>query len=216
VVEEVSGLKLEEYMAKHIFEPLGMKNSGPVLEGNDWLRAHAKDEEGKLMAIEAMQPTKTPWKYGGGHFLVSTVEDFSQMLLALLNEGTHPGTGKSILKPETVRDYLFKDFIPEIGCSNEGIGMFSKSLAPGISNDGDVGATFPGVPRGWSCGMMINKEDAPGARKAGSGAWAGLGNLYYWVDPTAGVAGFVATGIFPFLDADVLGLFAKIERFAYA
>lgn len=216
IIEEISGLKLEEYIAKHICEPLGMKNTGPLFNGEDWLRVHMKDAQGNLMAVDAIQPTREPWKYGGGHFLISTLSDYSQVLLTLLNEGRHPGTGKSILKPEMVRDYVFKDFIPEIGCSNEGIGMFKQSLVPGLSNSGDIGVTFPGAPRGWSCGMMINKEDAVGARKAGSGGWAGLDNVYYWIDPKSGVAGIIATGIFPFLDPDVLGLWEKVERFAYA
>ena len=216
IIEEVSGLKLAEYVAKHICEPLGMKNTGPLLIGEDWLRVHTKDGEGKLTAVDAIQPTKEPWKHGGGHFLVSSLADYSQVLLALLGEGTHPGTGKAILKPETVRDYVFKDFIPEIGASNKGIGVCKASLVPGLSLDGDVGVTIPGMPRGWSGGLMINKEDATGARKAGSGAWAGLGNLYFWVDPQAGVTGIIGTEIFPFLDPDVLGLFEKVERFAYA
>lgn len=216
IIEEVSGMRLEEYMAKHIFEPLGMKNSGPQFKGDDWLRVHMKDMAGKLTAVEAVQPPKEPWRYGGGHFVISTLNDYSQVLLALLNGGKHPGTGERILKDETVRDYVFKDFIPEVGCTGEGIGVCGQSLLPGLSNAGDVGAALPRVPRGWSCGLMINKEDVPGARKEGSGAWAGLGNLYYWVDAKSGVAGIIGSEILPFLDPDVVGLFTEVEKFAYA
>ena len=217
IIEEVSGLKLEDYIAKNICEPLGMKNTGPQFQGDDWLKVHLKDGEGKLTAVEAIQPAKEPWKYGGGHFLCSSLSDYSQVLLALLNEGKHPGTGKSILKPETVKDYVFKDLIPEVGCTGDGIGVISApSLVPGVSNAGDVGSIMSAVPRGWSAGLMINNEDASSARKAGSGAWAGLGNLYYIVDPKSGVAGIIGTSIMPFLDSDVVGLFEKMEKFAYA
>ncbi|KAK5942436.1 hypothetical protein PMZ80_005000 [Knufia obscura] len=215
VVEAVSGLKLADYVAKYITTPLGMNNSGRLYKDDHWLRVHIKDEQGNLTAVEAIQPAVTNWKDGGGHFLISTLNDYSQVLLAILNEGTHPGTGNSILKPETVRDYLFRDFIPEIGCSSENIGLVKKGLVPGMSNTGDVGYTFPGGPRGWSCGLMINKEDAPGARKAGSGAWAGMGNQYFWIDPVAGLAGITGSQCPPFMDADVVGMAAEVERFAY-
>ena len=63
---------------------------------------------------------------------------------------------------------------------------------------------------------MMNLENVPGGRSAGSGAWAGLGNLYYWIDPKRGIAGIIGTSVLPFLDEDSLELFEKVERFAYA
>ena len=35
----------------------------------------------------------------------------------------------------------------------------------------------------WGLAFMINKEEAPTGRSAGSLAWAGLANSYYWIDP---------------------------------
>ena len=63
---------------------------------------------------------------------------------------------------------------------------------------------------------MLNLEDAPGARKAGSGSWAGLGNVYYWIDRKSGIVGTVGTSVLPFLDHDRLDLAEKVENFAYA
>jgi methyl acetate hydrolase len=115
-----------------------------------------------------------------------------------------------ILKQNTVKEYLFTDQIPKI-CSNDGIGML-KSIIPPLSNDGEL---LPGVSKGWSCGLMMNLHDSPSGRKAGSGSWAGLGNIFYWIDPSAGKLGVVMTSLLPFMDESVLDLTDALERFVY-
>ena len=62
---------------------------------------------------------------------------------------------------------------------------------------------------------MTNNEDTPNGRKKGSGAWAGLGNCYFWVDPAEGKLGFIMSAILPFFDKDVLHLFDAMERATY-
>jgi len=212
IVEKVSGLSLPEYIKQNITDPLGMKSTGPKLNENNYLKVHVKDGEGKLTAIDAIKPAADPEIYGGGHYLVSTLNDYSKLLLTLLNDGTNPQTGGTILKPESVQNYVFKDMIPAVGCSSDGIGMIPVSVTPGTSNSGEF---LAGVPKGWSCGLMLNMADSPGGRKANSGAWAGLGNLFYWIDRSHGIAGMFGTSVLPFYDADAVELFEKVEKFAY-
>ena len=64
-------------------------------------------------------------------------------------------------------------------------------------------------------GGLINHEDLPNGRKKNSLAWAGLGNCYFWVDPTAGKLGYVVSAILPFFDKDVLHLADALERAVY-
>lgn len=213
IVEKLSGVDLPTYIAKNIAQPLGMKNTGTYWDNNDWLRCHIKSPEGKLTAVEAIIPAKDPYRFGGGHYMVSTLHDYSQVLLAMLNEGKHPTTDQAILQPETVRNHVFKDYIPHVGCSSDGIGVVGVSLVPGLSNDGEM---LKGVKKGWSAGLMINVDDVPGGRKAGSGAWAGLGNLYYWIDATGGKAGIFGTSVLPFLDEDCVQVFEELEKIAYS
>ncbi|KAK5044633.1 hypothetical protein LTR84_010647 [Exophiala bonariae] len=216
IVEAVSGLRLEEYMSQNIFKPLGMDSCGPQFKNEEFLRVHIKDENG-LTTIDGFRPPKNPWRYGGGHFLIGSLRDYTQLMLALLNAGSHPATGRQILRPETVENYVFKDFIPVVGASPDGIGTCTKAITPNSSNAGDVGYSFRDSPspRGWSCGLMMNLEDVVGGRSAGSGSWAGLGNLYYWVDPKKGIAGIIGTNVLPFLDGQSLRLFESVERLAY-
>ncbi len=39
------------------------------------------------------------------------------------------------------------------------------------------------MPKTWGLSFMINDEHAPTGRTAGSLAWAGLANTYFWIDP---------------------------------
>lgn len=221
IVEKITGLEIQDYITKYIVQPLNLKHMGPLFssdEASTRMSLHVKTPEGQLMALPVVEPTKTPWRYGGGHFLITTLSDYAQLLLTLLNDGTNPGTGNQILKPETVENYLFKDFIPQVGCSPDGMGHFTKSLTASASNPGDViqHLNLPDKDRGHSCGLMLNNTDISGYRSAGSGGWAGLSNLYYWIDKKAGKAGIIGTNIIPFLDQDVLGLYEKVEKLAYA
>ena len=63
---------------------------------------------------------------------------------------------------------------------------------------------------------MINTERVPGRRGAGSLAWAGLGNTYFWIDPGEGVAGVILAQLIPFADPKVLELFGQFETAVYA
>ena len=47
---------------------------------------------------------------------------------------------------------------------------------------------FPIVRAGqikrWGLSFIINTEDVEGCRSAGSLAWAGVHNTFFWIDPT--------------------------------
>jgi CubicO group peptidase (beta-lactamase class C family) len=87
-----------------------------------------------------------------------------------------------------------------------------KTANPALSNDAEF---FPGVPKQWSCGFMINNDRAPTGRSAGSLAWAGLGNTYFWIDPDKGIGGVFLTQIRPFVDRKALPLFLEFEKAVY-
>ena len=64
-------------------------------------------------------------------------------------------------------------------------------------------------------GFLTNTQQGPNGRSAGSLAWAGLVNTYFWVDPTAGIAGLILTQSMPFADPKALALLAALERGTY-
>ena len=88
-----------------------------------------------------------------------------------------------------------------------------KTAQPAYSNDAEF---FPGMVKKWGLGFMISTEPVPGGRSAGSLAWAGLGNTYFWIDPGAGVAGIILAQLLPFADRKALALLDAFERAVYA
>jgi CubicO group peptidase (beta-lactamase class C family) len=83
---------------------------------------------------------------------------------------------------------------------------------PDSSNDVNF---FPGMSQKWGLGFLINTEDTVGGRKAGSLAWAGLGNTYFWIDRDAGLTGVILSQILPFADHKAVALYGTFERALY-
>ena len=86
-------------------------------------------------------------------------------------------------------------------------------VIPSISNDAEF---FPGLKKSWSYTFMVNDEDAPTGRPAGALGWAGLPNLFYWIDRKNGFGGYWATQILPFGDPISFGAYMDFETAAYA
>jgi methyl acetate hydrolase len=86
-------------------------------------------------------------------------------------------------------------------------------LIPYLSNDFNF---MPDSADKFGLGFLINTDPIPGGRLAGSLAWAGLYNSYYWIDRNKNICGVLITQILPFYDADVLALLNEFETAVYA
>jgi CubicO group peptidase (beta-lactamase class C family) len=141
----------------------------------------------------------------GGHGLYGTAGDYARFLQAMLRGGELDGN--RILKEETVA-LAFSDQLHGVPMPTDGI----VSTVPELLND------VPPFPfaESWGLGFHLVLEDVPGARRAGTGDWAGIFNLYYWIDRSAGVGGMILTQVLPFFDAGVVTLSMGIEGTAYA
>jgi len=111
-----------------------------------------------------------------------------------------------VLRPETVEMAVRRHL-------GEGltVGML-PGVIPSLSNDAEY---WPGLRKSWSLPFMINEEEAPTGRPAGGQGWAGLANLFYWVDREHGIGGYWATQILPFGDPTSFGEYLAFETAAY-
>jgi CubicO group peptidase (beta-lactamase class C family) len=206
IVEALSGKSLDVYFRDHIFQPLGMKDTGFVINAEQRARQthyHQRKPDGTLEA----QPLETPFKpefYAGGGGLYSTGRDYLKFTRMLLNGGKLNGGGR-VLKPETVA-LMYQN---QIGDIDAGI---LKSTNPARSVDVDF---FPGQKLRWGLAYMINSDGVAGGRSPGSVTWAGIFNSYYWIDPVRRVTGVYMTQILPFADPTAVKLFADFERAVY-
>lgn len=205
-VEAVSGLDLDAYLREHVFAPLGMRDTGFVLDPSQRSRLVGRHARTGSTSFEVIpfEPPQRPATYNGGGGLYSVGRDYLTFLQALLNGGRLRRA--QILRAETVAQ-LGEN---QVGDLPAGV---LTSVDPTRSNDADF---FPQMVKKWGLIGMVTPEDAPTGRSAGSVAWAGLANTYFWLDPTRRVAGLLLTQILPFADRTVLRLFAEFERAIYA
>lgn len=201
-VEAASGMKLGQYMKQHIFDPLGMTDSGfTVGEDQNARRAaiHARGPDG-LAPFERKFPDKPEYEAGGGG-LSSTVRDYLKFTQMILHKGEF--NGARVLKPETVA-LMSQNAMGDLNV------RALKTAQPMRSRDVDF---IDGMK--WGLTFLINPQPLDTGRSANSLAWAGLMNSYYWIDPAKGVTGVFATQILPFCDVKALPLFWEFERAVY-
>lgn len=205
-VERASGQRLGDYFAEHLFAPLGIKDTGFRLRPDQRGRLvgmHARGDDGALAGIEFELPQEPEFQMGGGG-LYGTAADYLAFERLFLNEGR--ASGRSVLKPETAR-LMAQNAMGDIDV------RLLKTAAPPFSQDAEF---FPGMVKKWGLGFMISTAAVPGGRAAGSLAWAGLGNTYFWIDPAKGVAGVILMQLLPFADTKALALFDAFEKAVYA
>lgn len=205
VVEGITGKRLGEVMQDRILGPLGMDSTAFSMDADMRTRLaamHQRDASGELTPTDFELPAD-PDIHMAGHGLYSTADDYMKFIRMWLNDGMGPDG--QILARSTV----------EMAEQNQ-LGDLKVKMLPGVipelSNDAEF---FPGMPKSWALTFMINDEDAPTGRPAGSLAWAGLANLYYWIDRTHGIGGFWATQIFPFADPASVGGYLDFETAVY-
>lgn len=206
VIEAIAGTSLEEYFREHIFAPLGMDTTSFLLSTLDrdrLARMHHRLEDGTLSPSDYVLPE--PEVHMGGHGLYSTVSDYLAFIRCWLNDGASD-SGHQILAPETVR-YAEQNHLGELKIKA------LPGVIPDLSNDAEF---FPGQPKSWALTFMYNDEPASTGRPAGSLGWAGLANLFYWIDRKTGIGGFWATQVLPFADLGSVGGYLEYETAVYS
>lgn len=205
-VEAASGKRLDAYLRDHIFAPLGMNDTAFKITDDMRRRlvaTHARGEDGSLAPIP-FEIEQNPEFHMGGGGLYGTAGDYIKFTQMILNKGR--GNGNQVLKPETVA-LMGQNHIGDLT-----IGKMT-TVAPMYTNDVDL---FPDIVKQWGLSFLINNAKTPEGRSAGSLAWAGLANTYFWIDPARDVAGVILMQVLPFIDAKCLEAFAGFERGVYA
>ncbi|WP_428418296.1 serine hydrolase domain-containing protein [Methylibium sp.] len=206
VVEAVRGRRLGEVMAEHLFAPLGMNDTAFVITPSMMARRaslHMRAADGQLTPVPDLVLPQPPEMDMGGHGLYGTVGDYMKFIRMLLNDGD--GANGRVLRAETVQRM-----------SQNGLGALKSggwvTTNPSLSNSGEF---FPGLSKSWAYTFMVNDEVTPTGRPAGSLMWAGLGNLYYWIDRKNRIGGFWGTQILPFQDVASYPGFVDFESAVY-
>ncbi len=114
IVEVVSGIPFEEYLQKHLFEPLGMSDTVFWADPTrlDRLATVYRPTNGRLVPyqIETVPFTEQPKLIEGGVGLLSTVMDYLRFSQMLLNGGDL--NGARVLNAQTV-EKIFTNAVPD-------------------------------------------------------------------------------------------------------
>jgi methyl acetate hydrolase len=205
MVEAAAGQPLDRYFQDNILDPLGMTDTTFKLSSAQRARqsrVHARNEAGALAPIEFALPEEPEFLMGGGG-LYGTAGDYLAFTQMIVQGGTLAGA--RVLGRETV-ELMSQNHIGALEI------LPIKTAAPPLSNDVEL---LPGVPKKWGLSFLINMQPLATGRSAGSLAWAGLANTYFWIDRTRRVSGVFLSQLLPFYDATAVDLLTKFETEVY-
>ena len=204
VVEVASGESFDSYVTDNILTPLRMADSTFLMTADQRSRSvpvHVRGDEG--WTPTEIDLSQTPQWWSGGHGLYATPRDYLRFQQMLLGGGTFEGA--TVLERATV-EQAFRNQIGDLDF-------------PAFIETGDPMSTCSfeaGPGHKWGHGLLLNTVQQPGMRAPGSGAWAGIFNTHYWVDPTTRVTGAIYTQFLPFVTPESMQLYADFERALYA
>lgn len=182
-IEVVSGMSLDQFMRKRIFEPLGMKDTYfylPKEKQSRLVTLYAEDPNTKKVVKTAPVtkiaadnfysdfPNSDGTLYSGGGGLSSTIMDYAIFLQMMLNGGEY--NGKRILSPSTVR-LMTTD---QVSAFNRGSNQF-----------------------GLGFGIISEKASALLPWNEGTFEWGGMFATTYWADPKAKLVGLIYRNVYP-------------------
>ncbi|KAI1410343.1 beta-lactamase family protein [Hypoxylon sp. FL1857] len=189
VVEKLTGLSLEEYMKKNIWEPLGADSSTffpgqhPDISKRRVTMAFRRDPEGPAVEKPEIPTVTTGLKVPfGGHGLFASMPDYFKIVYSLLVDD------EKLLKRETAALMFQPQLTP---ASKQELYKFMdtpemKSMFASPPNDRDFGLG----------GLLIVGDNHEYWRK-GALMWGGAASLNWFIDRSAGVCGVFGAQVLP-------------------
>lgn len=164
LVELWSGVSLDEFFRKRIFEPLEMNDTYfnvPKEKTNRLANLYKEDslghlikQSGEVSGIDVNYPLRAKTYFSGGGGLSSTIYDYAIFLQMLLNGGEY--NGKRLLSRNTVRMMTMN----QIGDVDFGDNKFGLGFA-----------------------IVTEKGSSESPSQVGTFSWGGAFATSYWVDP---------------------------------
>jgi CubicO group peptidase (beta-lactamase class C family) len=184
LVEAVSGMTLEEFFRRRIFEPLGMEDTQFFLPEDQVQRlavVYQREQDGPIrrapegpipdeagIVYSVTYPYRGPKRYfSGGAGLVSTAEDYARFAQMLLNGGELDGV--RLLSPKTV----------ELMTANH------------------VGAVEASLGFGLGFGIIRDERDLKELASIGRYGWGGFFYTDFFVDPQEELVGVFLAQLHP-------------------
>lgn len=196
IVERLSGLTLDKYFKKHIFEPLGMndtffevpkvkrnrflpnnyynyqKRKPETITSEYWKNAGGYDSYDGTSIYDDYFNVKL---YSGGGGLVSTAMDFMIFLECVRNGGLY--NGKRIIGPKTLK------FMTKNHLSGSLSGRGGSGETPSWDTTSMDKAESNGFGFGLGFGLVTDSVKRSIIGSDGEYSWGGAAGTIFWIDP---------------------------------
>jgi len=189
LVEHFSGMKLDKYFQKHIFDPLGMEDTG---------FSCAKEKVDRLASLYEQHPKKGPVlvdpggaktarvkkrkMLSGGGGLLSTMSDYYRFCSMLLNQGELDGT--RIIGRKTLA-MMASNHLPD----NRDLTEMSQSAFSET--------TYQGVGFGLGFSVILDPVKTQSLTDEGEYGWGGAASTVFWVNPKEEMVVIFLTQLLP-------------------
>ena len=206
LIEVISGMPLDEFFQKNIFEPLQMNDTGfhvPPEKLHRFLANYRKHPETR--AFELIDPAneksafaQKPAYLSGGGGLVSTIGDYLRFCQMCLNQGELDGV--RLLSPNTLR-FMTDNHLPNrVTLDQISTSTFSENR-------------FEGTGFGLGFSVITDPAAAQLPVSKGTYSWGGAASTYFWIDPAEELIGIFMT---QFMPSDYYPARAQLQQLAYA
>ncbi len=183
VMEEAAGIPYPEILKRELFDPLGMDDTGFVLNAEQRTRLapeyHGFDgKTGRARAVirrEGVDMGMGPLYRSGGGGLISSVRDYAK-LAAMLSCGGRAANGAQILSEESIRLLQTNQLGPDAMRDFDAMGGWSKA----------------GYGYGLGVRTLLDPERNNSLSRKGEFGWDGALGCYLLADPETGVGIFYA------------------------
>jgi len=189
LVEHFSGMKLDKYFQKHIFDPLSMQDTG---------FSCAKEKVDRLASLYEQHPKKGPVlvdpggaktarvkkrkMLSGGGGLLSTMSDYYRFCSMLLNQGELDGT--RIIGRKTLA-MMASNHLPD-----------NKDLTE-MSQSAFSETTYQGVGFGLGFSVILDPVKTQSLTDVGEYGWGGAASTVFWVNPKEEMVVIFLTQLLP-------------------
>jgi CubicO group peptidase (beta-lactamase class C family) len=189
LVEKISGMTLDEFLRRRIFEPLGMRDTHynvPREKVNRVAAVYRPDPQGKITLFRKPEFREPTTYFPGVAGLSGTAADYFKFSQMLLNGGEY--NGQRLLGRMTV-DMMFSNHI------GAGKNVYVRGAGYGFGLGGAV---------------LTDPAKAPDALSIGTWTWGGAYGTIFWIDPVEELIPIMLIQISPYSHFNIRPLFSVV------
>ena len=203
LVQTISGQRFDEYLQEHIFDPLGMPDTGfhvPAEKHHRLAANYERSPDQQLRQSDIFgvgEFLEEPTFLSGGGGLVSTAQDYWRFCQMMLNGGQLDGA--RILGPKTIELMTMNQLPNNDELTARALGIWSET-----TNDG--------IGFGLGFAVLMNLPRTQNVGSVGEYYWSGTASTVFWIDPAEEL---IAIFMVQFMPSDAFDFRGELKQLLY-